>query len=193
MKNLVLAIAFAAGISTVEANSATGIYLTAADYEKGRLSSESDCGTLGHKVELHDILHKPFIDVTHGGETHRYLKSEIYGFRTCDGREYRFVDNREYEILEAKAVSIYSIDVPARESQDLARDRATVRKYFFSVGSSGPVLTLTRENLKRAFLENHRFHDAIDQTFTSDTDLAQYDAFHKMFKVNRLLIASIDR
>jgi len=178
VKHLVLvAIAFAAGISTAEANRATGIYLTAADYQNGRLSSESDCGAAGHKVELHDILHKPFIDVTHGSKTHRYLKSELYGFRTCDGREYRFVGNKEYQILEAKQVFIYSVDVPAREGQDLARDRATVREYFFSVGSCGPVLSLTRDNLKRAFPDNHKFHDAVGHMFASDKDLAQYDAF----------------
>jgi len=49
---------------------------------------------------------------------------------------------------------------------------------------------LTLENLKQAFPDNHRFHDALDATFAAGRVLAEYDEFHKMFKVNRLLIAS---
>jgi len=56
--------------------------------------------------------------------------------------------------------------------------------------SGGPVLPLTRADLKRAFPDNHKLHDGIDQTFTSDSDLAQYDSFHKMYKVNWLLSSS---
>ena len=188
---LVAAAVLAGGVATAEARNASGIYLTAADYQNRRLTSESDCNAPGHKVELHDVLRKPFIDVTHDGETRQFLKSEVYGFRTCDGREFRFVDNKEYQILEALGLSIYSVDLPAREGKDLARGRATVREYFFSVGAAGPVVRLTRENLKRALPDNHRFHDSIDQMFTSDEDASLYDAFHKMFKVNRLLIASM--
>ena len=44
MKNVVLAaVAFAAGLSNVEAKSATGIYLTAADYQR---PSYVSCSTL---------------------------------------------------------------------------------------------------------------------------------------------------
>ncbi len=66
----------------------------------------------------------------------------------------------------------------------------TVRGYFFSVGPDGLVHALTLENLKQAFPDNHRFHDALDATFAAGRVLAEYDEFHKMFKVNRLLIAS---
>src|SRR5581483_900587 len=118
-------------------------------------------------------------------------KADVYGFQSCDGRDYRFVGNDEYQILEARGLAIYAFDVPARESQDLARDREIVRQYFFSVGAAGRVVPLTRENLKRALPENHAFHDSLDQMFTADKDLALYDTFHKMFKVNRLLIASL--
>ena len=49
---------------------------------------------------------------------------------------------------------------------------------------------MTLDNLKQALPDNHRFHDSLDMTFGAGQDLAQYDDFHKMFKVNRLLIAS---
>ncbi len=183
-----------AGLASAIVNDAAqGIYLTADDYQNGRLTSASDCKAIDHKIELHDLLNKPFIHVTHNGDTRQYAKGEIYGFRTCDGRDYRFVGTREYQILEAKGASIYSAQYQAgREGDDLSLndDRRPVYAYFFSVSAAGPVLPLTRANLKRAFANNHAFHDALDQTFRSDAELAQYDDFHKMFKVNRLLSAS---
>lgn len=60
-------------------------------------------------------------------------------------------------------------------------------KYFFTIASSHVLQPLTKENLKKAFLENHPFHDALDATFNSDENLSQYDAFHKMYKINRIL------
>ena len=171
-------------------NDASGVYLTAADYQRGYLTAESDCKSPGHKIELHDVLNKPYIHVTHHGETRKYVKSEVYGFRTCDGRDYRFVANREYRILEVKTAAIYSVQLPDREGEDLAVGKEEVFDYFFSVGAEGPILRLTRQNLRQAFPDNHRFHDALDQTFRTDAELAQFDAFHKMFKVNRLLAAS---
>ena len=98
----------------------------------------------------------------------------------ADVRNYRFVGNDRYQILEAKALYIYSLDV-------LVRKGSLEKTYFFSVGPNGDVLPLTILNLKKAFPDNHRFHDVLDMTFKNDSDLTKYDDFHKMFKVNRLL------
>ncbi len=179
-----------ASLASASPNDASGIYLTAADYQRGHLTAQSDCQSPGHTIELHDVLNKPYIHVAHGGERRQYAKSEVYGFRTCDGRDYRFVANREYRILEARIAVVYSVQLPDREGEDLFVGKQEVFDYFFSVGAEGPILRLTRDNLKQAFPDNHRFHDALDQTFTADAQLAQYDDFHKMFKINRLLVAS---
>ncbi|MDP4150220.1 MAG: hypothetical protein Q8927_06735 [Bacteroidota bacterium] len=60
-------------------------------------------------------------------------------------------------------------------------------KYYFAKDSSDVLQLLTKENLKRAFPDNHRFHDALDATFREDKELVNYDGFHKMYKVNHLL------
>ena len=80
----------------------SGIYLSAADYKVRRLSAEGDCGSKAHKIELHDLLDKAYIHVTHGAEEVRSEKSDVFGFRACDGRDYRFGSNLEYQILEAR-------------------------------------------------------------------------------------------
>ena len=160
----------------------SGIYLTGADYAEGRLTSEGDCGSKDHKLELHDVLHKSYIHVTHGTETSRYAKSDLFGFRACDGKDYRFVSNEEFRILEAKELYIYV--------QRIRSGRRVIEVYYFSKGSNGTFLPLTRENLKHAFPDNHAFQESLDQMFGAKKDLAQYDRFHKMFKVNWLLIGT---
>ena len=99
---------------------------------------------------------------------------------------YRVVGNDRYQIVEAKGLYIYTLNV-------LVRKGTTEKSYFFSVGPSGDVWPLTILNLKNAFPDNHKLHDLLDMSFKHDSDLTKYDDFHKMFKVNRLLIASTER
>jgi hypothetical protein len=101
----------------------------------------------------------------------------------ADARSYRFGGNQRYEILEARNLYIYTADV-------LVRKGAAEKAYFFSVGPAGEIYPLTLVNLKKAFSENHRFHDFLDMAFRNDSELKKYDDFHKMFKVNHLLEAA---
>src|SRR2546426_511043 len=162
----------------------SGIYLTAEDFANGTITSAGFDNSASHKIELHNsIFGKAYIEVTHGTDKQKYPKSEIYGFRLGDGRSFRFVGNDEYEIREAGPLYIY-------RTERLVRKGATEPAYYFSVGAAGEVLPLTMLNLKKGFPENHRFHDALDETFRSDSDLIWFDDFHKMYKVNRVFVAS---
>lgn len=175
-----------AALAAAQTSRTSGVYLTATDYENERLALEGDCGSKTHKLELHDVLNKPYIDVTHESEKHRYLKDDLFGFRACDGRDYRFASKLEYQILEAKELYIYAREIPVSQGKTYR----TVREYYFGVGGRGPLQALTLENLKQALPDNHKFHDSLDTTFGAGQKLEWYDEFHQMFKVNRLLIAS---
>ena len=37
---------------------------------------------------------------------------------------------------------------------------------------------------KKAFPDNHAFHDALDVNFKEDKELISYDDFHKLYKVS---------
>jgi hypothetical protein len=63
-------------------------------------------------------------------------------------------------------------------------------KYFFTTSTSDELQPLTKANLKKAFPDNHPFHDALDANFKEEKELYTYDDFHKMYKVNRLLKAN---
>ena len=51
---------------------------------------------------------------------------------------------------------------------------------------------LNHENLKKAFPDNHKFHDGLDASFKGK-DISAYDAFHKMFKVNHLYLMTVNK
>ena len=186
---VLIAVLFSVGSSSQASDSKTsGVYLTAADYQAAQLSFPGVCGSGSHKLELHDVLNKPYVDVTHDQEKRRYAKAELFGFRACDGRDYRFAESFEYRILEAKELYIYLRDVTTSSGKTFY----TRREYYFSLGPQGQIQVLTLNNLKQAFPDNHKFHDSLDMMFGAQQNLAVYDDFHKMFKVNRLLIASRD-
>ena len=178
---LVAAIVLAANIAS--ANDAAGVFLTAADYQSGRLTDRSDCkSSANHKVELHDVVNKPYIHVTHDGATRQYLKADIYGFRSCNGRDFRFVGNRVYEILESREASIYVVRLPDREGEDLVVGPTKQNAFFFSAGASGPVLPLTSENLKRAFRATTGFTTHWTKPFETSRNLPSTTTFTRCTK-----------
>lgn len=64
-------------------------------------------------------------------------------------------------------------------------------KYFFTTSSSNVLQELTKMNLKKAFPNDHAFHDALDAQFKEDKELIAYDDFHKMYKINRIYTTTV--
>jgi len=187
--SLLTVFAFACGVASAGNHArVSGLYLTAADYQNGQLAFAGSCGAAGHKLEIHDVTNKPYVDITNESQEHRYAKDQVFGFHACDGHDYRFGWSLEYQILEAKDLCIYARDIPVSPGKGFHLQRV----YYFSVGSRGPIAALTSANLKAAFPNNGKFNASIDNTFGDGEDVAQYDQPNKMFKVNRLLAASLD-
>jgi hypothetical protein len=157
----------------------SGVYLTATDHKNGRLVFEGDCKSKAHRLNLHDVLNKPYVDVTHESEKRRYSESDLFGFRACDGHGYRFSTKLEYQILESRDLYVYSRE----RYTSHGKVNITFTDYFFSVGPDGPILSLTLENLKQAFPGNHKYRDLLDANFGAGQSLEEFE----MFKINRLL------
>lgn len=157
----------------------SGIYVSADAYRAGTLEQAVDTRTGSHVIDRHSLLNKPYVDVDHGGKRVRYQKSAIFGFRDPEGRDVRFVGNREYTILESGPLYIYATE---RVVPDAKRTKI-VKEYWFSTGPSAPVSPLTRENVKRAFPSEHQFHHQLDMTFADDASLTAYDDAAKTFKI----------
>lgn len=52
-------------------------------------------------------------------------------------------------------------------------------------------INIVNTNIQSAFPDNHEFHDFIDMEFHSDEELAVYDNFHKIMKINCALQNSL--
>jgi len=165
----------------------SGIYLTLANFHAGKLTYEIDCSKEKHKIKLHDFAGKAYIDVIHDGVKHTLQKKDIYAFVDCDNNVFRFFNNSEYQLHESLAISIYS----KQESQSEYKSFKLVDVYYFSVGDTGAIKPLTIENLKYAFPDNHKFHDMLDAQFKDVTDIAEFDTFHKVYRVNHLYQMSL--
>lgn len=140
-----------------------------------------NCETEKHHIRLNEFLDKPFIQVKHNGSTHKYEKKDIFGYRECGGKDYRFAGNKHYPILNpAEPILIYRV-----ETKPVAKKPGKTA-YYFSKDASSPVQPLTMANIKAAFPDNHPFHDALDAQIQAEGKLADYDAFHKMFRINHV-------
>src|SRR3954470_1352031 len=82
-----------------------GLYLNAEDYKNGKLSYGAKCNDSIEKVEikLTRISNQYYIEVARYNpklnQFVRLKRYQVYGYKTCEGTYYRFVNNKDYEIL----------------------------------------------------------------------------------------------
>lgn len=141
----------------------SGIYLNASDFTAGKLTYEINCSTEKHKIKLNEFLNQDYITVVHDKQPYKLQKKEIFGYKDCDNLTYRFSDKSHYLILNpTEEIILYKHTIDASKNQE-----AEVH-YYFSISGAGEIQTLTLINLKKAFPENHKLHDALDAEFKSD-------------------------
>lgn len=163
----------------------SGMYMTADDFKNRKLSYGINYKTEKHKINTYVLFKGNALRVKHQGRTYNLKKSEIYGYRDTKGREYRFVGEVEYTILNPREqLLIYVYQHLAHSGKEADK---YVAAYYFTTDAAGMPLALTKENLKAAFPVYHKFHDALDANFKNDKELYANDSFHKMYKLNWLL------
>ena len=188
-----IVIAFAISVSatgTFAQNSLqghSGLYLNAQDFNNKKLSYEIDCSMESHKIKANKIFNKSKLDIIHAGKKYSYDKKDLFGYRDCNNRDFRFIDNKEYQVLDKKGFYLFSSVVYIKSGKTDSKKTA----YYFSKESDGNVQELSLENLKAAFPENHKFHDMLDAQFKGDDNLGMYDSFHKTYKVNHIYSESL--
>jgi hypothetical protein len=172
-------------IGSLAQKDSSGIYKSADDFQQGKLSYAINCKTQTHTINDNLIFNESDVKVKHEGVAYTLKKSETYGYRDMKGADYRFVDNHSYKILnKGESLSLYMFR--KAKSEKGATQYASV--YYFSKDFASSPILLTKDNLKAAFPDNHKFHDALDAQFKNDKELAEYDSFHKMYKVSHVLM-----
>lgn len=195
MKKLNYILILAAGLVAISPGAfaqkdSSGIYKTVADFQQKKLSYAINYKTETHKIK-DDFLFSPGkIKVVHDGMTYTLDKSSTYGYKSTAGEVFRFVDDKEYKVLNPDESSL----ILYAYTQISSSGKGTLKHdpvYFFSTNTSTTPQALTKENVKAAFPKNHKFHDALDGYFKTSDGLEEYDSFHKMYKLNRIFQSSL--
>jgi len=162
----------------------SGLYLTAEDYQNGKLTLPNTYGK-SHKIRLKDFWGSRYLEVEHEGQKYRFHKDSIYAYQDDKGKVFRFFKNysNEYRLLENKSLAIYSMT----ETDTRGKGAKWVTLYFFSTSLKESIVPLTMENVKNAFPDNHKLHDELDKYFKKDQELTMYDNRHKAFRINHVL------
>lgn len=160
-----------------------GVYLTAEDFQRRKLTYAINCSTEKHKIKLNDFFGKPYITVKHFDTSYKLNKNQIFGYKTCDEQIVRFEGKKELVLLNPNEEILIYTHVVSRP----AKGQTNVTNYYFSKDALSPTQSLTIKNVKKAFPDNHAFHMKLDEMFKYNTELAAYDDFHKVYKLNWIL------
>lgn len=164
----------------------SGIYTTVDDYRNHKLTYPINYKLEKQKIKEHLFLQASQIKVKHNGQTHVLDKNNLYGFRNQRGHDFRFVGDRVYRIMNAgEPIILYKYGEP---QSDPAKNAAVeMNRYYFSINDENSPINLTRENLKKSFPGNTKFHEAIDKNFTGDYDLDRWDKANNTYTIITLL------
>lgn len=191
--NLLVVVAglFAFSPAATAQKDSSGIYKTAEDFQNKKLSYAINYKKEKHKIKDNILFNADKIIVRHNGEKYTLVKSETYGFKNVKGVVFRFVDNKNYKVLNTgEPILIYVYDNTVHSGKN-ASNKPYQWEYYFSKDAASPPQALTLTNVKATFPENHQLHDALDAQFKSDKELYAYDSFHKMYKLNWIYKSSV--
>lgn len=184
-KSLAIVLVFLSSIAMLNAQK-SGVYKTYADYKNNRLSYEIDCATQKHKIRLNDFIGRDYITVIHEGVRYKLKKAEIWGYQLCKDNLVRFYGKEHFPLLDKGILWIYSKERMQGVGGPKSGSRI-VTTYYFSMGGDGKIVPLTLSNVKAAFPDNHKLHDAISDHFKTDESLGSMDSFHKKTEINHFL------
>jgi hypothetical protein len=181
-----ICISLVIALSTSAQKDSSGIYKTSNDFKSKKLSLAINCKTESHKIKINAVFNQDHFTVVHDGKSYEFKKSDVYGYKLCSGETFRFSGNNDYQVMNPyEIILLFKVEVPQPKAQ-----APKVYSYYFSKDAASALQNLTKENLKAAFPDNHAFHDGLDANFKSDNELVSYDSFHKMYKVNHILMMS---
>jgi hypothetical protein len=180
---LMVVCVFLSRSTVVAQKDSSGLYKTADDFTGKKLSLAINCKTETHKIKQNDFFNRDQLTIVHDGKSYDFKKSEVYGVKLCSGETYRFSGSTDYLVMDPnEMILLYKVEVMQTKAA-----APKVYSYYFSKDAASVLQKLTKENLKAAFPNNHKFHDDLDADFKADSELTAYDSFHKMYKVNHIL------
>jgi hypothetical protein len=166
-----------------------GLYSTLDDFSQHKLTYPIDCNNGKGKLKLNDFFGSSTGYIVSKGEKHEFDKSKVYGYHSCENKNYRFYNHSSYQILDTAGFYLYY----QYRSEEQTKGKGLVKKdeYFFSKKGDEAIQLLTIGNLEKAFPENHKFHYSLHAEFKSGNELMAYDHFLATYKIKYLYSQSL--
>lgn len=176
-------------ISAFAQKDSSGIYLTVDDFKAQKLSYAINYKTEKHTINDLYLFDGSLVKVKHHGDVILLDKDTIYGYKNARGEIFRFANNTEYELLNPgenillyrRFVTTSPIVNPTVKAEEF---------YYFSKDAGSEVLPLSIDNLKRVYIRDQKFIEAINKYFQKDEQLTSYDEKRKTYTLSRLFLLS---
>lgn len=169
--------------NALNAQQIVGIYLSDCDFIQNKLSYIK-YGKIKFKIKPHDFYYKPYVSVKTKDSVFTFSKDSIFGYKDDDGKTYRFFEEKVYPLLNpSENILLYKQVTKIGEP----KYQQIVVHYYFSKNPSSPIIPLTILNLEIYYQDNKYFIEFLEIYFKSNSDLAEYDYNHKIYKLSRLL------
>jgi hypothetical protein len=166
----------------------SGLYLTFNDYLHHKLSYITyPNDPQGNKIFIHEFIGRSKVIVINNGKKQVFAKSEIFGYHDSYNNDYRFYDNKAYQIIDTTRFCIYSFEKLIQEG----KGPKPTRVYYFSVKPNAEMLLLTPENIAIAFPKNHKFRNMVELESKADLKLDAYDNELHEYKIKELYTESL--
>ncbi|TAE91162.1 MAG: hypothetical protein EAY81_00215 [Bacteroidetes bacterium] len=170
------------GLTNVAIAQQKGIYLSAADFNKG-IVSFTQAQHHPYQLKFNGLFNRGILTIHMGDSTFRIHQDSVFGYQDDEGISYRFYHNNIYQVLNPReTLLLYSITTIRN-----AKENLVTSQYFFSNSADSAIYPLTKFNLKKAFPLDAHLHEQIDLYFKTDADLIAFDNYYHLYKINRIL------
>lgn len=159
----------------------SGLYLTYNDYLNHNLSYKSD------PISIHEFFGGNYVTVISNARKQEIEKNKIFGYRDNSGSDYRFFNNKTFQVIDTAEFCLYSTDKLLLQG----KDPKPTKVYYFSKKTTGEILPLTPENIARVFADNAKFRYMVEVAYKSAIKLDAYDDLSHQYKIKELYTASL--
>ena len=186
-KSLVIIALFTSYLSYSQSLKVSKVYSSLSDYKSGKANFETEChgnNSLHFKLKPS----KSFFQITLNKQKQTVEKVGFIALNTCDGKNFRLSNNKTFQILESKRLTIYKLSKMVR---DASYQKGNVFKqeisYYYSTSLDGDIIPLSVYHLKQSFPNDKKFHDLLETHFINDGSLIKFDSYSKTYLLNEVL------
>jgi hypothetical protein len=162
----------------------TGLYKNESDFNLHKLTYAADCGSKRNLIRANNFFEPSKLSIIVNDKKMVVSKKYFFGYHDCTGKDYRFCQNKVFEIMDTASFCIYSNT--SLEPNSGGKGYSTKTNYYFSKHANDNLQLLTVKNLRKAYPENSKFCFALESFNQRERELADYDPYLKTYKVKYL-------